>query len=99
MLAVTHQGAVKWASRKMPPTSRTERSTSDSESVLMASPPVWTNGQVFRWSDHSRSTGPRLSTFSRQPVQLFSTVVMPHAPLRKLEKNVEDDMAINVKQM
>jgi rhodanese-related sulfurtransferase len=24
---------------------------------------------------------------------------MPHAPLRKLEKNVEDDMAINVKQM
>ena len=54
MLTLTHHGAVKCADRNTPPERRTERSTSDSGSIVAATPQIWTNDQMIRSPDHSR---------------------------------------------
>src|SRR5262249_28480797 len=48
ILIATHQGAVKWASRKTPPERRTDRSTSESGSDIGGDIEVWTNGPLIR---------------------------------------------------
>src|SRR5690606_38759124 len=89
MLAVTHQGAVKRASRNTPPIRRTDRSTSESASISRR-PTIRTEGQVIRSGDHSPVTR----------IALCSAPQGHRQPGQNVPTNTDDQFMItNVKEM